>query len=331
MVRSGREVRFVLALLAIGVPAQASLIFNTTYDLSGDPTSLNANLNSTQISQWESDIAYVEGVYSGVFTNNPAVSGNITINLNVQASAGTGILGESITNLVGSLTYSDVKAALAADATSTADAAAVTNLPSTDPTGGGHFLLATAQAKAMGLIPANGTAPDGTIAFGAGYNYAYDPANRGVPGEVDFIGLAEHEISEMMGRVGLLGANLDGSPDYGILDLFGYTAPGSLALQQQVSGAYFSIDGGVTRLQTYNDASDGGDAKDWASGTNDSYNAFMNGGVENGLSSADITELDVIGYTQTPEPGMLIPFLIVGAGFAAFRVRAGRRFGQRAL
>src|SRR6516164_8935921 len=99
----------------------------------------------------------------------------------------------------------NTKNALAGSASSADDASSVANLPLADPTGGGHFLFSAAEAKALSLINPTGTENDGTITFGAGFAYAYDPNNRAVPGEFDFIGVAAHEISETMGRIGIQG------------------------------------------------------------------------------------------------------------------------------
>jgi len=307
---------YLALTLAAATPAHAGLIFNTTFDLSGDSRSLNANLSPAEITQWENAIIYVEMVYSSLFSND------ITVNLTVDAAAGTSTLGASSTSLAGTLSYQQVKGVLAADVTSSDDHTAVANLPAADPTGGAAFWLATAQAKALGLLPANDAGNDGTVTFGAGWNYTFDPNHRAVPGDFDFIGVAEHEISEVMGRFGLLGTPVNGNPGYAVLDLFGYTSSGVLNLQQQVNGAYFSIDGGSTNLKSYNDAGNGGDAKDWASGTNDSYNAFSSSGAQNDVTAVDVREMDVIGYTlATPEPGSLIPLLLIGAAFAVNRRR----------
>ncbi len=79
-----------------------------------------------------------------------------------------------------------------------------------------------------------------------------------------------------------------------------------LDLNPNQSGVYFSIDGGTTSLRVYNDGSNGGDDKDWASGqipANDSFNAFGTLGAKEDMSVADMKTMDVIGYNLVPEPG----------------------------
>src|SRR4029077_3417910 len=80
-------------------------------------------------------------------------------------------------------------------------------------------------------------------------------------------------------------------------------------------GRSFSINNGTTLLKAFNNANaNGGDPQDWASGTNDAFNAFSSSGVENDLTPVDLRVMDVIGYdgtgssptptpTPTPTPG----------------------------
>jgi hypothetical protein len=70
-------------------------------------------------------------------------------------------------------------------------------LPIVDPIGGNYW-LSTAEAKALGLLPADSSA-DGFVGFSSTAPLAYDPNNRAVPGEFDFIGIVAHKISEVLG------------------------------------------------------------------------------------------------------------------------------------
>src|SRR5205814_1811126 len=126
---------------------------------------------------------------------------------------------------------------------------------------------------------------------------------------MDFIGVAMHEFSEIMGRIPLMGENLSGSPDYMLMDLFHYTGAGLRGLNDG-AGRFFSIDNGTTLLKAFNFPNgNGSDPQDWASGTNDCFNAFSSSSVENDLTPVDLRVMDVIGYdfasgspTPTPTP-----------------------------
>ena len=101
-----------------------------------------------------------------------------------------------------------------------------------------------------------------------------------------------------MGRIGLMGQALDGTPDYMLMDLFHYTGAGARGLNNG-AGRFFSINNGTALLKGFNNqAGLGGDLADWASGTNDSFNAFTSTGVKNDLTTVDLQVMDAIGYDR---------------------------------
>ena len=171
-----------------------------------------------------------------------------------------------------------------------------------DPTNGGNFDIGTAVAKALGLLSPNSSGADGWIGFtNISNTFTFDPNNRAVPGEYDFIGVALHEISEVMGRVAWLGNYIDYPNAFSMMDLFRYSAPG---VRQLVGGqpAYFSIDGGQTNLDNFNTNANG-DFGDWAaSAGNDAFLAFSSSGVTNAFTASDVTVLDAIGWNTTNSP-----------------------------
>ncbi len=192
-------------------------------------------------------------------------------------------------------TYAQVKAALAGNISSAADAMAVANLPATDPTGGGTFFIGGAEEKALGLIAANASITDGNVGF------------RGNVG----VGVIEHELTHAMGRVAYMGDPANFS-EFSVLDLFRYTAPGVLA-PSAAYGAYFSIDGGKTAINTFDSTSDPGD---WAGATPDAFNAF--GGPNDPFTAGDFTVMDVLGYASAASGNQLIvlsatPSTVLGA------------------
>jgi Ca2+-binding RTX toxin-like protein len=129
--------------------------------------------------------------------------------------------------------------------------------------------------------------------------------------QYDFYGVVAHEISEVMGRMLLVGDSIGGSSkSYDPLDLFHYSAPGVHDFSGSQAG-YFSVNGGATPLNTFNTVA-GGDAGDWAGATVDAFNAFANSGVVLPISSADLTTMDAIGWDAgSPSPPPSLPDLTV--------------------
>lgn len=263
------------------------MIINVTYDSSvgSAPASFTSTVNAV--------VQYFETQFV-----NP-----ITVNIDVGygeiagQSLGSGALGESMT-YINSYSYSQIRSALAAGATSAADATAVASLPSSDPGAGGSYWVATAEAKAMGLAGASSSL-DGYVGFSSAPNiFDYNNADGVTAGQYDFFGVVAHEISEVMGRFVM------GGSSYTPLALFDYSAAGV----RDMSGAqpgYFSINGGSTNLDSFN-SNAGGDLADWASSAgNDAFLAFAKPGVVLPVTPTDLTELDVMGWklaSSSPPP-----------------------------
>src|SRR5205823_5483085 len=125
----------------------------------------------------------------------------------------------------------------------------------------------------------------------------------------DFQGVAAHEISEVMGRLGLSGGTVGTTANsFSLIDNLSNTGLGTKGLRGG-PGNNFSIDNGVTLLKLFNDPTVNHlDTRDWASGTNDAFNQFSVSDVANPVSAVDLQLMDVIGYDLTPPwngPGTL--------------------------
>ena len=284
--------------------ARAGLTFNITYT-----AAVQANANFASI---QADVNYVANEFSAAYSDN------ITLNFTVdQNSSG---LGQSLfSNAYWRGSYTALRAALVADAKTSNDAIATAagNLPATDPYGAGAtgWYATSAEAKALGLIAGNQAASDGTYTFNATAGYTYDPNNRGAAGLYDFIGVTEHEFSELMGRTSQIRNTGFG---YDIFDTMRFTNLGVRDATPTGTGVYYSYNNGATALAGYN--SGGGDIQDFNGAiATDPFNASTGPGQAHSLSSMDYGIMDVIGYDQVPAPSSLA--LLAAGGMLAGRRR----------
>jgi hypothetical protein len=253
-------------------------------------TSFGANAAAARAS-W----AAAAEIFTSHFTDN------IHVNVTVDALPGTKVFGESFPGFV-SISYADLFTRVSQNATTQNDLIAISpggSMTAADPTNGaGAWWLARAQAKALGVVP-DDMSDDGGTTFGAGNPFTFSGAIAA--GTFDFQGIAAHELSEVMGRIGLSGGTFGTTANsFSLIDNFSYTGPGTKGLRGG-PGNNFSIDNGTTLLKLWNDSTANGlDSRDWAPGTNDAFNQFSSGGVVNPVSSVDLQLMDVIGYGSTP-------------------------------
>jgi hypothetical protein len=296
----GAAMAACIVALFLGGPSavRADLTINPTFT-----TAFANDFGSAGETAWENAAA----VYTSTFSASSAVQHAI---INITVDSNPNVFGASQTNPFSFSSYTALQTAFTANANlsgnldqlASVNAGGSLSTPNPDPSG--SYSIATAQAKALGLIANTGM--DGTTLFGANNPWYF---GTGTPpaGQYYFEGVALHEIAEVMGRIGN-----ETTGSYTSLDLFAYTGAGVRSL---VNGdnAFFSIDNGTTLLKEYNpNTTNGLDSRDWmgAPGPPDAYNQFSDSGVINGFTTVDQREMNVLGYdlpqaAAVPEPSTL--------------------------
>jgi hypothetical protein len=291
----------ILGLILAGGGTASALTIN----LSFDPDLTYTNAGVTDIAGMKAACAYAAKQLTDRYSDP------INVNIKVTASAGTSDFGSSTAFLDSVSSYNNLRAAFAADAKTPDDATTVGNGGSlqsgADPIGTTHlYLVSRAQAKALGLR-ADDQQNDGTFNFGGGNQWTYDPNNRKVAGKFDFIGVAVHEFTEIMGRTSIMGdPKFDPTtPSYAAFDLFHYTGAGTRGLNSG-PGRFFSFNNGTSLLIAFNDfTANQGDLQDWAGPAPDPFNAFGPPNEQDDLTEVDLQTMDVLGYDRTTAPTVL--------------------------
>jgi len=246
--------------------------------------------NAPNAADYMAGFNYAAQQFTSRFANN------ITVNIKVVVSGTGGTSGPAFTS---QYTYAEIHSALVASSS-----LAVAGLPADDQVTNSHiYSLTVANAAAIGLTnrvvdsQLTGNDPNlaGVITLEGNPNYRFDPANPipAVPVGVDFVGTAEHEISEVLGRT-------QGNFPSELLpfDLYRFTAPGVRGLTIDQPGVYFSIDQGATRLKAFNQLVSGGDLQDWdGADPTDAFNASGDGTVGTSMTPVDFTVMQAIGYS----------------------------------
>jgi hypothetical protein len=168
-----------------------------------------------------------------------------------------------------------------------------TNLPAGNSINGmANFYISSSEAKAFGMpvpTPPINQRPDidGYIGIGTtGFT----------PGAVRIAALL-HEIGHAMGRV-----HFDLGNNVSELDLMRFVSPGNRLFFGGIPSpaAYFSLDGGVTKVADWGVSSDPGDFLNPPNSNltpNDPFNEFV--GTSGQLTTADILATEALGFTST--------------------------------
>ncbi len=223
---------------------------------------------------------------SSLFSTREVINIDVGYGEIAGSPLGSGALGES--ESYGYLAnYTAVTNALRGDG--------YTFAASSEPTSS-QFFITSAETKAMGYVNPTSTSLDGYVGFSSSYPMYYGTTGTPSANQYDFFSIAEHELTEVMGRIGVEGANMNGAKTYTPLDLFHYSAPGKLTMAG--NGGYFSVNNGQTNLGAYNNAAvNGGDVADWASSiANNSFDAFTAPGTAGAMTSNDVIETAALGY-----------------------------------
>ena len=259
--------------------------------------------NNAAPSGFYTAVNYVINYFDSLFTNNVTININVSYGAildpysNTYSNLSSGDLGESYENNENIANYTLTRNSLLGE-----NAPGAGILPSRSPDTGSLY-MGSAEAKALGLIGASSTL-DGAIGVASASNTAWDFSAITTPtaNQYYLVGVLEHEISEVMGRV----SDIDTRGEYTVADLYRYSAPNVRDLTTGGNGstAYFSIDNGTTNLGTWNNQVSNGDLADWypqgpASGGNDAYNDYSNPGVINVISAADTTLMEALGWTSS--------------------------------
>ena len=252
-------------------------------------------------------VDYVVSNFDSLFTNP------VTINIKVGygeidgAPLARGDLGESEVPRYARESYGSVVSVLQSEG-----APGSSTLPATSPLSG-NLTINPAEAQALGLRTAVSTS---FVGFSSTANFSYAVNSTPPSGQYYFVGIVEHEITEDMGRISLIG----GQPyRYSPMDLFRYSSPGARDYATGGSGstAYFSINNGSTDLGSWNNNPRNGDLGDWYGSNipnngNDAFNDYSSSGVLNALSASDLTLMQSIGWT------VAAPASVAGQNFKIF-------------
>jgi hypothetical protein len=219
------------------------------------------------------------GIQQAVAILSSVISDKITVNIKIDYSGtGGGAAAGPDHGLLES--YSLIRADLINNA-SPGDATFNALPGGSSIQGQSNVAVWNAQLKLWGLLGANDTTTDdGSATFATDINPNL------------LVGVALHELTHAMGRI-----PYGSQPD--VFDLFRFTSAGTRLFQGGATApaAYFSLDGGTTKLADYGRTSDPSDfLNSGVQGSSDPFNEFYNGATAQSLTASDLKQLDALGF-----------------------------------
>jgi hypothetical protein len=225
--------------------------------------------------------SFRDGITAAMQMICAVVTDHITLNFSIDYS-GTGrgaFGGPSGGNYV---SYSTVRADLVNNA-SPGDTT-FNSLPSGSTIAGqSQVAVWYSQEKLWGLLSPTGSEVDGSASFATDISPSL------------LVGVALHEITHAMGRVPY-------GPQPDVFDFYRFTSPGTnlLSGSSNAPPAYFSLNGGVTKLADYGQTSDPSDfLNSGVQGSTDPFNEFYSNTTQQQLTAMDLMQLDALGFHLT--------------------------------
>src|SRR6201991_14819 len=243
------------------------------------------------------------GIQQAVAILAAAISDKITVNIKIDYS-GTGGGAAAGPDHGLSQSYSSIRADLVNNA-SAGDTTFNALTAGSSIQGQSSVVVWNAQLKLWGLMAANDTTTDD-----GGATFATD-INPNL-----LVGVALHELTHAMGRIPY-------GPQPDIFDLFRFTGAGTRLFQGGATApaAYFSLDGGNSKIADYGRTSDASDfLNSGVQGPNDPFNEFYTGSTTQQLTAVDLKQLVALGFhllvpdTQAPIVSIDNPLSIQTSG-----------------
>jgi VCBS repeat-containing protein len=223
------------------------------------------------------------GIEQAASILSATITNKITVNLNIDYS-GTGGGAAAGPDTGQFVNYSTVRSDLIADA-APGDTSFIALPTGSTIQGQSQVAVWNAQLKLFGLISPNSTTTDdGSATFATDINPSL------------LVGVALHELTHAIGRV-----PYGSQPD--IFDFYRFTSVGTRLFTDNIpaSSAYFSLNGGTTKIADFGVSSDPSDfLNSGVQGGNDPFNEFYSGSTLQTLTPIDKEILDALGFNTMP-------------------------------